>query len=296
MSGNFKTRIELRFEQGAYLCVGLDPTPEQLSRLGSSPGMADIVDYLVGLVEAVSPYAAAFKPNRAFYERMSPVDGHKALHCVVNHIKTQHPDIPVILDNKLGDIATTNEGYVAMVDRLGADALTLHPYLGSEGMRPFLDKDRYSFVLCKTSNPGSGQFQDVDIFVYYNNETGYVYGTKAQYAAAHNDSLDHMAIRKMPMYLYVAHRVDQDWQMGGGAGLVVGATYPKHLREVLESVAGMVILVPGVGTQGGDPSEAFEVRDDSLILVNASSSIMNAPDPAEAAFTLNEQLEEWVMA
>ncbi len=294
MGGNFKALIERRFELGAYLCVGLDPTPEERRTLHNPHSVGHVVEYLVSIVEATNPYAAAFKPNRAFYEGMGTM-GDEVLERLIEHIRLYHPDIPVILDNKLGDIAATNKGYVTMANRFRVNALTLHPYLGSEGMMPFLNEDRYSFVLCKTSNPGSDQFQDITVRVYEHELTGSVYVSYDEYVATQG-SADGMMVVEMPLYLYVARRVMQDWQMGGGAGLVVGATYPKHLKKVLEAVAGMVILVPGVGTQGGDPSEAFAKRDDNLVLVSASSSVARAPDPAEAAFTLNAQIEEWMMA
>lgn len=294
MTGNFKERLESRVLAGSFLCVGLDPTLEDRRKLHNPNAVGDVVEHLSGIVRATAPYAAAFKPNRAFYDGMGRM-GDEVLRRVVDHIRFYHPDIPVILDNKLGDIATTNNGYVAMADLLGVDAMTLGPYLGSEAMEPFLSGDRYSFVLCKTSNAGSSQFQDVEVVAHVDGRTGYTYATREEYViATGDDMLVHLVRETMPMFEYVAERVGQDWQRGGGAGLVVGATYPDHLLRVLDRVAGMVILIPGVGTQGGDPAKVFDAADDNLLLVNVSSAITKASDPAEAARAFNAKIAGWM--
>jgi orotidine 5'-phosphate decarboxylase subfamily 2 len=296
MPGDFKSMLEARFALGKYLCVGLDPSPEELRKLHNPNDASCITDYLIGIIEATAPYAAAFKPNRAFYEWMGKM-GDEVLRRIVGYIRTHHPDIPVILDNKLGDIAATNNGYVAMLDAFGVNAQTLNPYLGSKAMEPFLVGNRYSFILCKTSNDGSEQFQDAEVRAYVNDSTGFMYTTKEEYMAATNGDKDNLRRRKMPMYLYVAQRVGQDWDtLGGGAGLVVGATYPKHLMRVLKRAAGAVILVPGLGTQNGNPSEAFAAADDNLLLVNVSSGITKNPNPAEAAMKFNDQVAGWMAA
>jgi orotidine-5'-phosphate decarboxylase len=223
--------------------------------------------------------------------------GDEVLRRVVSHIKTFHPLSLNVLDNKSNDIANTNNGYVAKADALDVDAVTLNPYLGSKAMEPFLVGKRYSFVLCKTSNDGSEQFQDAEVRVYVNDSTGFMYTTKGEYMAATNGDKDNLRRRRMPMYLYVAQRVGQDWAtLGGGAGLVVGATYPKHLLRVLKRTAGAVILVPGLGTQNGNPSEAFAAADDNVLLVNVSSGIAKSPDPAKAAYDFNDQVARWMAA
>ena len=124
MTGNFKERLESRVLAGSFLCVGLDPTLEDRRKLHNPNAVGDVVEHLSSIVRATAPYAAAFKPNRAFYDGMGRM-GDEVLRRVVDHIRFYHPDIPVILDNKLGDIATTNNGYVAMADLLGVEPHTL---------------------------------------------------------------------------------------------------------------------------------------------------------------------------
>lgn len=290
MLGDFKEMLETRFAAGAHLCVGLDPTLQDRRKLHNPNSVEDIVQYLVGIVDATAPFAAAFKPNRAFYDAMRWI-GDEVLRRVVAYIRLHHPSIPVILDNKSGDIGSTNDGYLAKAQELGVHAVTLSPYMGGEALKPFLESGLYSFVLCKTSNPGSEELQDAEVTVFANRHRGTVYSTEGQYKAANENSVD-ISRAQMPMYQFVAQRVDQAW--GPNAGLVVGATYPEHLRSVLELVAGRVILCPGVGAQGGDPSAAFAMADDSIILVNASRSVAAADDPAKAAEELNEQIKRWM--
>ena len=175
------------------------------------------------VVEATLDIAAAFKPNTAFYEALGAA-GWEALRQTVDHIHRVAPEIPVILDAKRADIGSTNEGYVrAIFDEVGADAVTVHPYLGEHALRPFLDRPGVGvFVLARTSNPGAGEFQD-------------------------------LLVDGLPLYRQVARRVARAWSAQARLGLVVGATYTRELEEIRADVSPDVpILIPGVGAQGGD--------------------------------------------
>ncbi|MBI3955034.1 orotidine-5'-phosphate decarboxylase, partial [Candidatus Gottesmanbacteria bacterium] len=184
-------------KNNSLVCVGLDSEitkiPEQIRR-GEHPQST----FNKAIIEATHDLVCAYKPNTAFYEARGK-SGIEALKITCDYIKEKYPEIPVILDAKRADIGSTNEGYVKFAfDYLGADAMTLHPYLGKESLKPFLDmKDKGLFILCRTSNPGAGEFQDITL------DSG-------------NQSIK--------LYQYVAEKVINDWNYNGNCGLVVGAT------------------------------------------------------------------------
>jgi len=239
----------------SLLCVGLDPHPELLSE-ASAPGAAE---FCLRLIEATAEYACAFKPNSAFFEAYG-APGWTALRQVIAAVP-EH--IPVILDAKRGDIASTARAYAqAAFDWLGADAVTVNPYLGHDAVEPFLeDPGRGVFLLCKTSNPGAGDLQSL--------------------------SLDGEAL-----YLKVA-RLAMDWNTAGNLGLVVGATDPQALAAVRELTPDLWILAPGVGPQGGDMEAALRsgVREDGAgLLVAVSRAIAQADSPAQEAARMKAQV------
>ncbi len=256
---SFFTRLEARaWERGTLLCVGLDPHPEDLP----APTAEAARDFALRLIEATAPYALAFKPNAAFYEIYGPA-GWQALAEVIAAARAT--GAPVILDAKRGDIASTARAYArAAFEGLGADALTVNPYLGYDAVAPFVaDPARGVFLLCKTSNPGSADLQDVPV---------------AEGGAA------------VPLYLRVA-RLAQQWNERGNLGLVVGATHPQALRRVREAAPELWFLAPGVGAQGGDLEAALAagLRADGLgMLVAVSRGISRAANPATAAQQLAE--------
>lgn len=175
------------------------------------------------IIDATADLVCAYKPNTAFYEAQGAA-GIEELNLTCTYICEHYPHIPIILDFKRGDIGNTNNHYATFAfDHLGADAATVHPWSGREGMQSFLDwKDKGIIVWCKGSNPGSAEFQDLEID-----------GQK--------------------LYLKVAENVKNDWNANGNCLLVVGATYPAELKEVRDLVGDdMVMLVPGIGAQGGD--------------------------------------------
>jgi orotidine-5'-phosphate decarboxylase len=209
----------------SVLCVGLDPDPAVLPP--EFPPTLDGVERFARLIlEASLPYAAAVKPNLAFFEAHG-APGVAALERLRAQVP---PDVPFIADAKRGDIGTTAARQaVALYDALGADAVTVNPYLGSEAVEPLLERwDRFAYVLCRTSNPGAAEIQGLVVVA------GGPSGPPAE-----------------PLWARVA-RLAQGWGPGGTVGLVVGATAPAELRAIREIVPGLAFLVPGIGAQGGD--------------------------------------------
>lgn len=210
-------------EVGSVLCLGIDPDIASLPR-GFARNLEGLESFARLLVEVASPYAAAVKPNLAFFEAYGSA-GMAALERIRATIPAR---IPVIADAKRGDIGTTAARQaVALFDALGADAVTVNPYLGSEAVAPLLERlDRFAYILCRTSNPGAGELQDLIL---------------ASNGPATSE----------PLYARVARRASS-WGPGGTVGLVVGATAPDELEQIRAVAPGLAFLVPGVGAQGGD--------------------------------------------
>lgn len=255
---SFMSRLEDRARQvDSLLCVGLDPHLPDLAE----PTAQAARDFCLRLIEAAWEFAAAFKPNSAFFEALG-APGFAVLAQVITAVPTS---IPVILDAKRGDIASTAQAYArAAFQELGASAVTLSPYLGGDSLEPFLaDSEHGVFLLCKTSNPGAADLQDL--------ETG-------------PDGLR--------LYEQVA-RLALAWNSRDNLGLVVGATQPEALRRARLIAPGLWILAPGVGAQGGDLRLALAagLRPDGLgMLVPASRALSRASDPHRAARELRDQI------
>jgi orotidine-5'-phosphate decarboxylase len=262
--------LEAHFAAGRHLVVGLDTDPERIPA-SVAPGEAAaerVVEFNRAIVAATAELAAAYKPNAAFYEALGE-DGFRALSETVAAIRGSAPGAAVILDAKRADIGSTNAGYVAAAfDRLAADAVTVHPYLGGEALAPFLArKEKLVFVLARTSNPGAGEFQD-------------------------------LIADGAPLYRRVARAVAGGWNAQGNCGLVVGATYPDELRAIREEIPPtMPILIPGAGAQGGDVAAvvtANRAAGSDAFLIAASRSIIYASpteDFAEAAYASAKSLD-----
>jgi orotidine-5'-phosphate decarboxylase len=258
------------------LCVGVDPDPDRLPD-GFSRDLDGIERFATILVEATMPYAAAVKPNLAFFEAF----GAAGL-AVLERLRKRLPaDLPVVADAKRGDInSTVARQAVALFDVLGADAVTVSPYVGSEGLEPFLDRpDRFAYVLCRTSNPGAAELQGLAV------EADTAMGAPAE-----------------PLYLRVARRA-ATWGPGGTVGLVVGATAPAELLQIRNAVPDLPFLVPGLGTQGGDADAVLRhgpvqtangnARPGGSLLVNVSRSLAGAalgPSSGPGAGTLEAGL------
>jgi orotidine-5'-phosphate decarboxylase len=217
------------------------------------------VEFNKAVIDATADLVCAFKPNSAFYEARGAA-GIGELKQTCDYIRQHYPAIPIILDFKRGDIGNTNEHYAAFAfDYLGVDAVTVQPYQGQAAVQSFLNrKDKGIIVLCKTSNEGSGEFQDL--------ETD---GGK--------------------LYLKVAEQVAQSWNVSGNCLLVVGATYPQELADVRKIVGDLTLLVPGVGAQGGDVEATLKAglnADGRGLIINSARAILyasNGDDFAEAA-------------
>jgi len=225
----------------SLLCVGLDPDPALI------PDGLEPVTFLRRVIEATSDLVAAYKPNAAFYEAL-PGGGFEALRTVIASVPQ---DIPVLLDAKRGDIGNTARFYArAVFEGLNADAVTVNPYLGLDALDPFLEyTDRHAFVLCRTSNPGARDFQDLEV-----GEGERLYERVARVCADLNAS-------------------------HGNVGMVVGATYPEEGARIRALAPEVAILAPGVGAQAGELAATVKAMlgaDGRSLLVNASRGVLYA--------------------
>jgi len=288
MKRNFNDLLKAKWDSGNFVCVGLDSELGKIPpefRAGTILTEAAIHAFNAAIVDATKDLVGAYKPNIAFYEAHGEA-GLRALRQTIIFINATAPDVPVILDAKRADIGNTNAGYVEMAfDYLGADAITVQPYLGGEALKPFLTlKDKGIIILCRTSNMGAGEFQDR--LVLPTNEEANKWGLRAR--------------NLMPLYQLVAHRVAKEWNQNNNCALVVGATYPEELREVRQIVGDMPILIPGIGAQGGDVEKTVVAGKDSHgqgMIINSSRGIIFAssgPDFAEAARRETEKLRDLI--
>ncbi len=253
----------------SHVCIGLDPDMGSLPQ-GFNRDPDDVLRFLTGIIEATVEVAAAYKPNSAFYEAMG-APGMEVLQATIAVIPS---DIPVILDAKRGDVGNTAARYSqAAFDVFGASAVTVNPYLGEDSLRPFVNRaDRGVFVLCRTSNPGAADLQDLHL------DDGH------------------------PLYRRVAYLAKQ-WNILGNIGLVAGATWPEELAVIREECPGMPLLIPGVGAQGGDVGAAIKAvageGGDQPFLLASSRAIVNASrgsDFQEAAADRAHELRDRIAA
>lgn len=246
------------------LCVGLDPDPARMPRhlLAQTPLDDAVVQFNAAIIDATKDSACAYKMNLAFYEALGGA-GHRTLERTLEHI----PDDKVtIADGKRGDIGNSARMYGrAVFEQLDCDACTVAPYMGEDAIKPFLEyPGKAAFVLGRTSNPGSRDFQE-------------------------------KRVNGSPLYLEVAVRTMQ-WasETPGTAGLVVGATQPESIRELREACPDLPFLLPGVGAQGGDPVTAVTAgtKDGALVLINSSRSILYASDGKHFAQAAGDAAEK----
>jgi len=243
----------------SWLCIGLDPDPELM------PGV-DVLQFNKAIIEATSDLVCAYKPNLAFYEALG-TEGLAILEKTIKHIPG---DTPVIGDAKRGDIGNTAKAYAkALFSVLGFDAATVNPYLGYDSIEPFINyQDKGVFILCRTSNKGATDFQN-------------------------------LRTNSLPLYEVVAQKA-REWNVHGNIGLVVGATYPEELKRVRSICPEMPLLIPGIGAQGGDLASAVacgvDVRGENAI-INVSRQILYASkekDFARAARTVAEKIRNQI--
>ena len=265
----FFSFLEKRVDDcSSLLCVGLDPHIPDLKE----PTAASARDFCLNLVKQTARYAAAFKPNAAFFEVFG-AEGWTALKQVIAAIQEESyrmgSMIPVILDAKRGDIASTAEAYVkSAFETLGAHCITLNPYLGHDSIEPFINNpEKGVFLLCKTSNAGSMDLQNLLVLP----------------PAADNPG---------PLYIYVAHLAAQ-WNVNNNVGIVVGATHPQIMSNIRAAAPDLWFLAPGVGTQGGELESTLKSglrADGNGLLIPISRSISRAESPAKAAAEIRDQI------
>jgi len=243
----------------SWLCIGLDPDPELLPKV-------DVVQFNKAIIEATSDLVCAYKPNLAFYEAL----GTEGFTILEKTIKPIPADIPVIGDAKRGDIGNTARAYArALFSVLGFDAATVTPYLGFDSIEPFISyEDKGVFILCRTSNKGATDFQD-------------------------------LRTNGLPLYEAVARKA-KEWNIHGNIGLVVGATYPEELKRIRSICPDMPLLIPGVGAQGGDLASAVsygvDIRGEKAI-INLSRQVLYASkekDFAQAARNVAEKIRNQI--
>lgn len=230
----------------SLLCVGLDPDTARLPQ-HLAGATHPLFEFGRAIVDATADLACAFKPQIAYY---AAARAEVELEMTIAHIRLRHPEVPVILDAKRGDIGSTAEMYAREAfERYQADAVTVNPYLGFDSLAPFLSHaDKGVIVLCRTSNPGARDVQDLEAD-----------GRK--------------------LYQIIAEKAAREWNGNANVLLVVGATYPEELREIRAIVGDMPLLVPGVGAQGGDVAAVIRngaTADGTGLVISSSRAVLYA--------------------
>ena len=251
-------------KNNSLLCVGLDTDLKKIPTHLQGSENAQF-EFNRAIIDATHDLVCAYKPNSAFYEAYGP-EGIKQLKLTCDYLHKKHPEIVIIIDAKRGDIGNTNEGYVRYAfDYLGGDAITIHPYLGYEAIKPFLARpEKGAIILCQTSNPGAGEFQNLEV-------------------------------GEQKLYQIVAERVVKIWNGNGNCLLVVSATYPKEVAEVRKIAGEMTFLVPGIGAQGGDVEQTVKAGLNAKkagMIINAGRSIIYASQGADFAKKAREETEK----
>ncbi len=247
----------------SWLCVGLDPDPEKFP---DGMDAESTLEFLTGIIDATKRVACAYKPNAAFFEALGP-EGHSIL---ADTIAAVPNEIPVILDGKRNDIGHTAGKYAqAAFDEMGADAVTVTPYLGADTVTPFTCyEDRGVFLLARTSNPSAPDIQDLPL------------GPEG-----------------IPVWQAVATKAMQDWNEHGNVGLVAGATYPDELSRIRALCGdGIPLLIPGVGAQGADAQSTLDEGSDTtgrFAVVNVGRAIMYAGEGPGWAQQVQEAAEKF---
>jgi orotidine-5'-phosphate decarboxylase len=241
----FQEKLQNSVEKNnSLLCIGLDPDVSKFP-----PHIEDIFEFNKAIVDATADIVCCYKPQFAFYASHG-LPGLKALIQTIAYIHLKFPDMPVILDSKRGDIGSTAQHYAEEAFEVyKADAVTINPYLGFDSVEPFLKyQDKGIFILCRTSNPGAGDFQD-------------------------------LSVDGEPLYVKIARKV-QEWNSTyANCGLVVGATWPEQLGEIRKIAPSLPFLVPGIGAQGGDIEKTLQnglLSDKSGLILNSSRAILYA--------------------
>ena len=256
----------------SLLCVGLDSDYHQLPPHLLATQFPQF-EFNKAIIDATHHSVCAYKPNVAFYEARGEQGIHE-LKLTMEYLHAQYPDVFTIADAKRADIGSTNAGYVESIfDWFGFDAITLHPYLGKEALQPFLERtDKVSIILCRTSNPGAGEFQDLEV-------------------------------GGQPLWAQVAEQVATKWNTAQNCMLVVGATYPQEMKQIRQIVGpDLVFLVPGVGQQGGSVVEVMKngaTAPGRGVIISEGRSIIfatNTPNFAVKAGELAQKRKDEIQA
>jgi orotidine-5'-phosphate decarboxylase len=263
MTFYYKLFREMR-KSNSLLCIGLDTDEHKIPDCLRGRRYPQFV-FNKAIIDVTHDLVCAYKPNSAFYEARGD-QGITELKMTCDYLYKKYPDVVIILDAKRADIGNTNNGYVAFAfDYLGVDAITLHPYLGREAVQPFLDrKEKGSLILCRTSNPGAGEFQD-------------------------------LSVGSTPLYQILAKNIVEKWNINKNCALVVGATYPEELKIVRRIVKDMPLLIPGIGTQGGDIKKTVSAGIDSHgsgAIINASRSVIFASSETDFAQKARQEAQK----
>jgi orotidine-5'-phosphate decarboxylase len=262
---------------GSLLCVGLDPVlekiPERFSKY-SEP----LYEFCKYIVDETHDSVCGYKPNSAFFEAYG-ADGIAQLKKLMDYIKASYPDLIVILDAKRGDIESTNHGYLKFAyDYLKADAVTLHPFLGKEAIKLFLDqKEKGCVILCRTSNNGSFELQNLVV--------------QSDNSQSDNPNL------ALPLYEYIAKQVAQNWNENNNCMLVVGATQEYELGKIRKIVGDTPLLVPGIGAQGGDIEKTMKNglnSQKSGLVIAISRGIIYASNPQQEARSYKNKINSFI--
>lgn len=248
----------------SLLCVGLDADFTKIPKRFLRNKFPQF-EFNKWIIKETHQYATAFKANIAFYEARGD-KGIKELKMTMEYLQNNYPDIFTICDCKRADIGNTNQGYVnSLFDWFGFDAITLHPYLGAEALLPFLErKDKGCIILCRTSNKGAGEIQD-------------------------------LKVKNKPLWQIVAEKVSKDWNKNKNCMLVVGATYPKEMKKIRALVGDITFLVPGTGIQGGDIKSVLQAGLNSKglgLIISSSRGIIFAKNPKKGAQKLCEGIRK----
>lgn len=286
----FVRRLRQRWASKRFLCIGLDLELSKVRHYISRDKHPDDVEAIVifarKIIEATYQYAAAYKINLAFTDAIDL--GDKALRLTIERIREYAPDMPIILDGKRQDIGNSMQGYVEMLKRVDGDALTSSPWMGEDAIAPLLDEpDVGAILLCRTSNPGAESMQDVLVLIEPYEMPGSLSLDATGASYTQHCTLQGYLVPHYQRTAWLCRQWNEPTASAnrGNIGLVVGATAPEQLRIVREIIGdNQLILIPGVGAQGGDLEASVQAGMDShgsSFLINVSRAIVFAGKPGE---------------
>jgi orotidine-5'-phosphate decarboxylase len=251
---NWKEKLlNISSENNSLVCIGLDIDNQKMPTFLFESNKEPYLTFNKNIIDSTKDIVCAYKLNMAFYESLG-IQGINVLQKTIDYIPKK---IVIILDGKRNDIGNTASKYAKTVfETFQADATTINPYLGKDGITPFLSyKDKCSFILCRTSNPSAGDFQDI-------------------------------LSPSVPLYEIVAKKI-KEWNTNQNCGAVVGATYPKELKKIRTILGEEIpLLIPGIGSQGGDVKQTIQYGTNSkgeMAIINSSRAVIYAADNQDFA-------------